>query len=229
VFTLPREDVFSVLIKPDNTPQQQQPVQTYTQPQQPAPSYAPQPQQAYAQPANRAPATGGGTFDFNRKRFGLDYGIGGANYGENSETYFGQTFGIHYTRMFIPYIGWNIFDIRATLIKDGSVSAPKDQLRFGSLEFLTGLRGVYPLLIKGGKAILSPFVATRLGYGVYLRDPDRSVPAGFAMDLEAGVEFLSRSYVAFGYNFHKHSKDLDGGGKLDGQVNSFTFRIGYQL
>lgn len=242
-FALPRQDVFTILIKSENTPKPQQPVQAYTQqpqqtyaPQQqqtytppPVQSYTQQPQQTYVQPTNRKPETDGQAYDFNPGRFGLDWGIGGANFGEGSDSFFGLTFGMHYTRMFIPYVGWNIFDIRTTLIKNGSVNELNDQLRFGSLEFMTGLRGVYPLLIKGDQAILSPFVAFKMGYGVFLNYPEYYIPGGFAMDLEIGVEFLSSSYVAFGYNFHKLSKDLKEGDKMDGKVNGFTFRIGYQF
>jgi hypothetical protein len=243
VFTLPRSEVFAIMIKSDDTseaqpqpqPQQvyEQPQQTYVQPQlqsvQPQQTYA-QPQQQYAaQSADRQPEAKDQVVDFNPGRFGLDYGIGGMNFGKGSDSYFGQDFAINYTRMFIPYVGWNIFDIRTSLIKNGSVSEPNDQTRFGSLQIMTGVRGVYPLLKKNNAAIISPFAAFKLGYGVFLNNPEKNVPAGLAMDISVGVEFFSSAYVAFAYNLQNLTKDLKEDRKLDGEVNYFSFRIGYQF
>jgi hypothetical protein len=250
---LPRSEVFLIMIKsdvapeaqaPQPQPQQAQPQQaqpayvqpqpqpTYVQPQQTyAPqqqTYAQQPQQTYPQPQDRQP-TDIRSLKFNPGRFGLDYGIGSMNFGGRSDSYFGQDFAMNYTRMFIPYVGWNVFDLRASLIKNGYISEPEDQTRFSSLQLMTGLRGVVPLMVKNDVAIISPFVALKMGYGVFLNDPDRNVPGGFALDISIGVEFFSHAYLAFAYNLQNLSKDLAEGGKMDGEVNYYSFRLGYQF
>lgn len=117
--------------------------------------------------------------------FHIDLGLG-VYTGDVEDTGMAVDLGLRWTKMFTPYIGWDIFKF----------SAQSDVSNFNELLCLqakTGVRGVTPVLF-GDKGTV--FGNVGLGYGYYT-DPEEG---GFAWEIGAGVNFNSRIALSLVYN-----------------------------
>jgi hypothetical protein len=199
---------------------------------------------AAAAPAAAAPAPGKSVqpapasakldvkpFDFNKKRFGFDWGIGKMKGGEGMTT----DFGIHYTHNYNKYAGWNIFDVRAQFFRaedaDGKVATS-----IGAIQGMMGFRMTIPVLSNDAQVLLAPFFAFKIGYG-YM--PDLSA-GGLCYELEIGIEAFSSVYMDFVVNHQGGSYDYSvtsGSGRyartvsgtVDIDASFLGFRLGYQF
>ena len=114
----------------------------------------------------------------------IDLGIGG--FADDAEG-FAIDFGLRFTKMFTPNIGWDILKISAQTTPDSEIYPNLN------LQAKTGIRGVTPILFGKSGAVYGYFDG---GYGYNIHDEG----GGFAWEAGIGVNLSKQLSLGLAYN-----------------------------